>query len=197
MANNIQTLSTWTPPSLTDPVLLRDMRDLFTRLNSQFGPKFNAAYGANPELAIEEWARGLAGFTGAEINRGLAVCRSRTFVPTLGEFALMCRPCLDPEIAWREAQAGLLARDRGEHGAWSHPAVWRAAMTMSYDLKNGTFARMRKHWEVALFNEFEKGWVEDVPPIPKRVEDRPTLVYMPAAVRKRLAEFDLKFRGLT
>jgi len=171
--------------------------DLFAKLVGVFGKsKFAEMWGgATPDVIREQWAAGLSGFTSGELQRGLKECRTRKFVPNVGEFASFCRPALDPEYAWYEAQDGLRARERGEPGVWSHPAVWRAAKAMSYDLRNSSFKQLRVRWSRLLTQEFERGWGDDVPPVVKRVEHRPTLTPMPAAMRKKLAELNLKISG--
>jgi hypothetical protein len=170
---------------------------LFERLTVVFGRTKIAEMwtGLDPKLVRQEWAAGLADFTPEEINRGLAACRGRKFAPNLGEFAQLCRPVLDPEIAWYEAVEGMAARERCETGHWSHPAVYRAAMRLSYDLRRSAFAGMRRRWEGALQDEFAKGWVEDVPPIAKQIECRPDVRLPPAAVREYLARAGHKPRS--
>lgn len=149
-------------------------------------------FAADLPTAIEEWALGLYGFRQHEIERGLAECSSRRFAPTLGEFKHFCRPALDPQFAWLEAADGLKARDRGELGEWTHPAVYRAAMVMSFDLRRGSFQQLRVQWERILKKEFEKGWGDPVSPVPERVEQRPTHTTTPASVRAQLARLKLQ-----
>lgn len=150
---------------------------------------------ADLPTAIEEWAIGLTGFRQHEIERGLAECSSRKFAPTLGEFKHFCRPTLDPQYAWLEACDGLQARDRGEVGEWSHPAVYRAVMGMRYEFQRGTFPQLRVQWERALSKEFEKGWGDEVPPIPQRVEHRPTCCSPPESVRNLIAEMKIRLNS--
>lgn len=150
-------------------------------------------------LMIDEWTRGLVavGITPAELERGLAACRTARFAPSLGEFCQLCRPSLDPEVAWIEAERGLRARERGEVGVWSHPAVWRAACAMSHEIRGGAFKACRKRWEYTLRQEFANGWGGDVPPVAKRIEHRPAVSGMPEDVRRFLARqgFEGLFNG--
>jgi hypothetical protein len=185
-----QTPSTF-PPALSDEdrELLITAALVVKTLGAQFPQMSNNA--ADRQLMVSEWSKGLRGMTPREISRGLAACRTQRFVPGLGEFCQFCRPALDPETAWLEAQDGLAARERGELGAWSHPAVFRAATAMPFEVRSITFGQARKRWERALRQEFEKGWGEDVPAVPKRVEHRPTLKPMPAAMRKKLADLSI------
>lgn len=161
-----QALSTWNPGALTDrqPVPEVWVERIFTRLTAQLGSKIADLYGGIDAAAVKaEWAQALSGFEPAEIGRGIESCQTRVFAPTLGEFLRMCRPALDPEIAWIEACEGMQARGRGEVGDWSHPAVYRAAHQIAFELRAGSFKEHRKRWEWLLDREFRKGWLLGVP----------------------------------
>jgi hypothetical protein len=183
------------PSSAERQVALASAKYLFQRIRGQLGNKFIEMFSSDMPTALEEWSLGLYGFRQHEIDRGLAKCAKRIFPPTLGEFAQFCRPALDPQYAWLEASDGLKARDRGETGEWSHPAVYRAAMAMSFDFRRGSFQSLRVQWERTLSKEFEKGWGEPVPPVPERVEHRPTYTKPPASVHAQLASLKLKIRN--
>lgn len=149
---------------------------VFQRLTAQLGAKVADLYAGVPQAHVQaEWAAGLAGYHDAEIARGVAACRTRVFAPTLGEFLRLCRPALDPERAWLEAQDGLQARDRGEAGNWTHPAVWRAAVAMSAEVRGGEFAKHRLRWTRVMEQQLAAGWRADVPAPPVRVEHQPAL----------------------
>ncbi len=177
-----QTLSTCTPPSLGNPVAkhegglkppianhvaTRIGAEVFARLIAQFGAKLLDQWAAAPG-ARDEWGCALADFHPAEIERGLTACRSRVFVPVLGEFLQLCRPALDPEAAWHEAAAGMAARERGEQGAWTHPAIYRAAQQMQWELRTATHATQRKRWAAILARQLAAGW-GDIPPPTLRI----------------------------
>lgn len=152
---------------------------VFERLANQLGTKVADLYaGANPDGVQYEWATGLAGFSAAEIAHGLAACQHRKFAPNIGEFAQLCRPSLDAEIAWAEAGAGLAARERGDLGDWSHPAVYRAAMTMYAEVRAGSMRACRSRWELALRRESAAGYGDGIPDAPKRIANNPTLTRM-------------------
>jgi hypothetical protein len=163
---DIQTaLSTWKPASSVEPLPQKWIARIFERLTAQLGSKVADLYaGVHPETVQEEWGRALADFHPAEIDRGLTACQSRAFAPTLGEFLRLCRPALDPEIAFIEAANCLSQREKGEVGDWSHPAVFRAAVAMSHEVRTGNFREVRKRWEWQLSREFEQGWSEIEPP---------------------------------
>jgi len=165
-------LSMSKPASLAIDVLpARRVVSLFDTFKAAFGPKADDVYaGLKAEFVMDEWAKGLAGFRGREIERGLAACRGRIFPPNLGEFARLCRPCLDSDAAWIEAEHCLVQRDRGEVGDWTHPAVFRAANRMAREIRAGeATAWNRKRWADALARELAKGWGDEVPAVPLRL----------------------------
>lgn len=168
-------LSTWNPGSLAhrDAVPETWVEAIFTRLSAQLGAKVADLFAGVPPATVKaEWAEALAGFDPSEISRGLKSCQTRAFAPTLGEFLRLCRPALDPEIAWTEAAEGMRFRESGSgDGEWSHPAVYRAAQSMAYELRCSSFRECRKRWEWQLGREFAKGWGEAVPPSRLRLEN--------------------------
>ena len=112
------------------------VEQVFTRLTAQLGAKIADLYaGVDPVNVKAEWADGLAGYSYDEIMRGLKACQTRIFPPTLGEFCRFCRPALDPETAWLEAQACMAQREAGAVGDWTHAAVFRAAQAMGFELR--------------------------------------------------------------
>lgn len=121
------------------------------------------------DLAKEEWALALADFKPVEIARGLDETAKRKFTPTLGEFANLCRPCLDPEWAFREAEHCMRQRDAGYVGDWSHPAVWRTASTLALEVRQSEYGKVKTRWSFLLKAELAKGWGEAVPQPPLRV----------------------------
>jgi hypothetical protein len=170
---------------------------LFTRLNAQLGGKMADLFVGVQLIDLKtEWAMGLAGFTSDEIERGLLAMARRTFAPTLGEFSVLCRPCLEPEVAWTEASEGLRVREGGDMGQWSHPAVYRAAMLMHYEIRQRSFKEFRKSWDCALQREFAKGWVADVPvPLLRIVQSAPTCTARTPEQKAALAEFTLRMKS--
>jgi hypothetical protein len=158
---------------------------LFEQLSGQMGGKFLESFGnARAEIMASEWSQGLAGFSRAEISRGVAACRGRRFAPTLGEFAQLCRPCLDPEVAHREAVRGLQARRAGQVGEWSHPAVYRAAVALSWDLRDKPYAAVRNLWAHVLQEEFFRGWGDGIPPAPIAITRQEPTPADPAVARR-------------
>lgn len=135
---------------------------LFERMLLEYGKKFADQWGgADTDALIAHWSRELAGYTGAELKRGLDALTTKDWPPTLPEFKKLCRRPLDPMHAYYEAVAGVQARAAGEYGKWSHPAVYWAAMPLAFDLGNQTYSQIKPRWEAALFEQMDKGeWAE-------------------------------------
>ncbi len=176
-----------------EPLPLELVANVFTVLTGQLGSKVADLWGGVPPGDVQaEWAAGLAGFRPQELARGLAACRNRRFAPTLGEFTVLCRPALDSEWAFLEAGDGLRARDSGEAGVWSHPAVYRAACAMGMEVRSGDWKAVRTRWGYVLARELAQGWGDDVrPPVP-RLKNEVRTGPPSEEVRRKLDELRLK-----
>ncbi|VEI25152.1 hypothetical protein [Bordetella bronchiseptica] len=144
----------------------RSLGDLVvSELRLLYGSKFAQAWeGLTPREVKASWGEKLAGLTEAEARVGLVACLGRDWPPTLPEFIRLCRPWMDPEVAFHEAVAGMAARKRGEMGAWSHPAVFHAARSVgTHDLLNCGYSVMRSRWERAFRDELARGQWGPVP----------------------------------
>lgn len=184
-------LSMSKPASSADALPVASVDALLLSLRAQLGAKFADAFGAVPlEELRGEWAQRLAGFRRHELERGLNACSTRRFAPTLGEFKVLCRPALEPEYAWEEAKAGMAARTVGQKGAWTHPAVYRAASGMDYELRALSFQACRKRWEIALQREMDAGWGDPIP------EARPVLEHKPLTTRPPTPEERARIKTL-
>jgi len=170
--------------------------ELFERLAAILGSGMANVYAsADPQRVREEWAQALAGFTADEVKRGLAACRTRKFAPALGEFLHLCRPALDPEVAWIEAERGMAAQGSGQRFEWSHPAVYWAARELQHELRSATFAQCRKRWDWQLAREWEKGaWAD--PPDPTQVA-LPAPKPAPTVTPEQVAEARARLRAIS
>lgn len=160
------------------PIPLHWVEDLFERLSAILGGAMSNVYAsADPVRVKAEWAEALGGFSADEVKRGLAACRTRKFAPNLGEFLHLCRPALDPEIGFIEAEKGLRAHADGIAFAWSHPAVYWAARGMAYEVRGTAYAHIRKRWEHHLAEHFAVGRWAPIPAAPaaRLVHDRQTV----------------------
>jgi hypothetical protein len=170
--NPITTSSTSRPARSAEAVPVQWVERLFERLLAVLGSAMSNVYAnADPEIVKAEWAEALVGFSTEELQRGLAAVRTRRFAPNLPEFLHLCRPALDPEVAWLEASEGIRSHAAGKRFAWSHSAVFWAARTMSYELRSSTFQAQRKRWEQALALEWAKGaWASPTDPTQRAIE---------------------------
>lgn len=139
---------------------------LFDQMLLAYGKKFTDQWGGtDPDKLYEHWRLQLSGYTPAEITRGVAALESRDWPPTLPEFKKLCRPPVDPIVAYYEAVEGVTARERGENGNWSHPAIFWAAASMAHDLKSMGYSALKAHWEKALTEQMEKGQWAPIPDV--------------------------------
>jgi hypothetical protein len=137
---------------------------LFERMLLDYGKKFGDQWAqTDMDTLIAHWSRELAGYSGAELKRGLDALATREWPPTLPEFKKLCRRPLDPMHAYYEAVAGVQARAAGEYGKWSHPAIYWAAMPLTFDLGNQTYSQIKARWEAALFEQLDKGEWPEIP----------------------------------
>lgn len=158
--NQISTASTSTPfPE-------KWVRALLDKMLMQYGKKFTEQWGAiNPDKMAAHWGQELAGYSGPEVGRGVVAMESRDWPPTVPEFKRLCRPPVDTLAAYHEATAGLMARARGEHGSWSHPAVYWAATLLSRDLMGQTYGQVKDRWASVLSGQMANTeWVVIPPP---------------------------------
>lgn len=144
------------------------MDHLFNRLDGAY-PHWWRNNFANQQ-AIDNWAESWVeafeeeGITPTDVKAGLRECRRRyTKPPSCAEFIQACKPSVDPLVAYYEAVAGVQARANGEMGAWSHPAIYWAAMPMAFDLGNQTYSQMKARWERALAAQMERAEWEAIP----------------------------------
>lgn len=138
---------------------------IFDVMLATFGKKFIDQWvGVEPEKLQAHWAAKLAIYSPAELKRGIDALEKLTFAPTLPEFQRLCRPPIDPLAAYYEAVQGVTAREMGEIGQWSHPAIfWASVAIGAHDLKASTYSAISKRWEAALQAEIDKGVWVDIP----------------------------------
>lgn len=152
-----------TSSTSTDP-LEAVVEQLFADMLLAYGKRFGDMWGGSTaDALIAFWVRGLRGYTPREIKRGIAALDTRPWPPTLPEFKALCRPAIDPLVAYYEAVAGVQDRAKGEMGKWSHPAIYWAAMPMTFDLGNQTYSQVKTRWEKAFFEQMDKGEWEAIP----------------------------------
>ncbi len=142
------------------------IESLFERMLFEYGKKFSDQWGgSDPEALKAHWAKRLGDLNGEELKRGYGKLEGREWPPTLPEFRNLCRPQADSMVAYYEAVAGVQARQAGEMGTWSHPAIFWAAMPMAFDLGTQTFSQIKGRWEKALADQMERGEWAPVPAV--------------------------------
>lgn len=138
-----------------------------SEMRLMYGAKFGQQWqGLTPRELKESWDQKLSGMTEVEIRAGLVACLSRDWPPTVPEFLRLCRPWMNPEVAYHEAVHGMSCRRGGEIGQWSHPAIyWAAVATGTHDLLNSTYSTMKARWERAFSDELSKGQWAAIPEV--------------------------------
>lgn len=140
------------------------MERLFQKMEDRFGDLWANRYGAFPRARVKQtWAEDLGDLSGEEVARGVSGCKSSKFPPTLPEFRALCRPPVDFEGSFVEAQQQMAAREAGQD-RWSNPAIFWAAVTIgSFDLRNGAWVVLEKRWRKVFQAELDKGEWQPVP----------------------------------
>lgn len=137
---------------------------LFEKMLCEYGAKFSNQWGAlDPHTLKRHWAQRLAGLTAEQLRAGLEALERHEWPPTLPEFVKLCKPALDPLRAYHEALSGFIARDRGQVGDWSHPAIYYAACRIGrVTLEQTEYRQIRERWEMVLADVLAEGSWETI-----------------------------------
>lgn len=138
---------------------------LFERMVGLYGNKFLDMWGKTDLLQVKAiWAQELGKLTREEIAKGANALIKQEWCPTLPQFIKLCRTDIDAVTAYYEAVNGVVNREKGEMGEWSHPAIfWASVKVGAFDLKNQTYSNIKARWERALDEEINKGQWADIP----------------------------------
>lgn len=149
----------------TKPAPISWVEKLFERMEALYGSKFLDMWrDANAEMVKQLWSEEMGKLSNDDLRRGYAALMTRDWPPSLPEFVKMCKPSVDSTVAYYEAVNGMQARERGEAGKWSHPAIfWAAVQISAFDLKNQSYSQIKARWEKALQDEMDKGQWAPVP----------------------------------
>jgi hypothetical protein len=152
--------SQWFEPAPALGISLID--HLFNRLDGAYPDKWRRNFAS--QQAIDNWAESWVeafeeeGITPNDVKAGLRECRRRfAWPPSCAEFIQACKPSVDPLVAYYEAVAGVQARAAGEMGKWSHPAIYWAAVPLTFDLGAQTYSQIKTRWERALAAQMDRG----------------------------------------
>ena len=165
-ATSTRPYSQWFEPHAELGISLID--HLYNRLDGAYPHKWRSNF--PNQQAIDNWAESWVeafeeeSITPNMVRAGLKSIRKRCYwPPSCAEFIKACKPSVDPMVAYYEAVAGVQARSQGEMGTWGHPAIYWAAMPMSFDLGSQTYSQMKGRWERALADQMAKLEWEPIP----------------------------------
>lgn len=117
------------------------------------------------------WAVKLSVLTDAELLRGYNSLQTRPWPPTLPEFMAMCRPYLEPAVAFDEACVQGRRREMGMDDRWSHPAIyWAWVRIGAHAITHQPYEVLKTRWIEALNH-----YVGDpaLPPVPAKTTALP------------------------
>jgi hypothetical protein len=154
------------------------VESLFKKMALTYGAKFVDQWrGHDPVEVKQHWAVMLGKLSTVELVRGVEQLATRPWPPTLPEFMALCRPAVDPQVAFHEALEQGIRRERGEDDVWSSPALfWAWRRIGAYNFATMAYEVIRPRWEAALAAEMAK---EDQLPVP------PNLAALPAPGQAR------------
>ena len=149
----------------TNPIPEKWIDALFAKLHSFYGTRFLDMWRGNDLQTVKAvWTQELSKLSRDEVAKGANALVNQEYCPTLPQFISLCRTKIDSVVAYYEAINGVVAREKGELGEWSHPAIfWASVKIGSFDLKNQTYSNIKARWERALDEEFSKGQWQDIP----------------------------------
>lgn len=149
----------------TDPLPMAWIEKLFDRMVSLYGHKFLDMWrDVNLQGVKETWAQELGKLSRDEVARGANALLAQEWPPTLPQFIKLCKPSVDAVAAYYEAVNGVVAREHGNIGEWSHPAIfWASVKVGAFDLKHQTYSQIKTRWESALSEEMAKSAWSAIP----------------------------------
>lgn len=149
----------------TKPLKMQWIEKLFERMISLYGNKFLDMWRDIDLQGVKEtWAQELGKLSRDEIARGANALSQQEWPPTLPQFISLCKVKINALSGYYEAINGLAARERGEIGEWSHPAIfWASVKVGAFDLKNQGYAAIKARWEAAFEEEMAKGQWAAIP----------------------------------
>ena len=157
MSNQLSTSTNPIPTSWVDA--------LFAKMASYYGNRFTDMWRDSDIHSVKAiWAQELGKLSREEITKGANALINQEWCPTLPQFIKLCRPTIDPVVAYYEALNGIESREKGEMGEWSHPAIyWASVKIGSFDFKHQTYSNLKARWERVLDEEMNKGQWLDIP----------------------------------
>ena len=138
---------------------------LFAKMSSYYGNKFADMWRDSSMQAIKGiWAQELLKLSREDFTRGANALLAQEWPPTLPQFIKLCKPSVDAVAAYYQAVNGVIAREHGNMGEWSHPAIfWASVKIGAFDLKHQTYSNIKGRWEAALSEEMAKNAWSAIP----------------------------------
>lgn len=138
---------------------------VFAELAARFGAHFAREWPNGLAEVKPVWERDLSRLTEQELRRGMAMLKRETWAPHLNRFLAMCRPPVDFEAAFADAQHQMGLRDQGRD-VWAHPAVyWAAIRYGAFDLRQHGWQVAKAKWTRLLTDAM----TEKLEPVPQRM----------------------------
>ena len=131
---------------------LSPMDVLFNRFDGMYPNRWRAAFANEQSVANwrDAWALAFAdeGLTMDDVAVAVKRCRAQfDWPPSLPEFLKLCAVTVEPESAFYEAVAQMRNRAAGVSDAWSHPAIyWAAVQFGTWDLRSVAYERCKPRW---------------------------------------------------
>lgn len=171
--------------STSQTIVLRSwVEKLFSNMEMLYGARMEKMWqGKDKGQVTDFWHMKLSGFSREEFVRGVKALDKQDYPPTLPQFIKLCRPDVDASVAYFEAVKGMRERSRGEKGTWSHPAIFWAAASMTFDLLNASYQQIEKRWKAELAKQLEKSSWPEIPESHKA---------LPAAEADRISKEEAK-----
>lgn len=155
---------------------------IFEEFHGRFGNTFFSKFAtgirdrngndAGVENAKNVWAKRLADYSPEEIARGVKT--EYDYPPDLDAFKKACRPSLDYEAAFHEANQQMHLRNEGGD-TWSNPAIYWAAVSLGADMNN-PYANVKSRWKTALekaIQDVQSGRLDSIVPKRPKLLDAP------------------------
>jgi hypothetical protein len=148
-----------------NPLPMPWIEKLFDRMIALYGNKFLDMW-RDIEIGTVKatWAHELGKLSRDDVARGANALSQQEWPPTLPQFISLCKVKINALSGYYEAINGFAARERGEIGEWSHPAIfWASVKVGAFDLKNQGYAAIKGRWESAFEEEMAKGQWAAIP----------------------------------
>lgn len=138
---------------------------LFAKMASIYGNKFLEMWrNVDMNSVKTTWAQELGKLSRDELAKGASALITQEWCPTLPQFIKLCRTEIDPLQAYYEALNGVVARESGQVGEWSHPAIfWAMVAVGAFDIKNQTYSNIKARWEKCLDEQIARGQWAAIP----------------------------------